>query len=217
MTVDNGTQFKAESFRTFCHQIGTRLSFASVRHPESKGVVKRANGIILLGISKRLVGLPKGKSVEELSKVLWSHNTTVSRATGFTPFKLLYGEEAMSLEEIKYKSLRAMRPEATEAEQDLAKDMIEATRLEAVENIQRYQAKTKKWRDRKVKLKHIEPGHFVLRRITNADTVGKLQSKWDGPFLVKASNRMGSFRLEDMYGKEVPRSWNINDLRRYYP
>ena len=95
--------------------------------------------------------------------------------------------------------------------------MVESTRLEAVDNIRKYQDETKKWRDRKVKLKSIEPGNFVLRRIANADTTGKLQSKWDGPFLVKASNKPGSFRLQDMSGREVPRSWNMNDLRHYYP
>jgi hypothetical protein len=26
--------------------------------------------------------------------VVWSHNTTISRSTGFTPFKLLFGDEA---------------------------------------------------------------------------------------------------------------------------
>jgi hypothetical protein len=37
-------------------------------------------------------------------KVIWSHNTAESRATKFSPFKLLYGEEAMTLEEIKFGS-----------------------------------------------------------------------------------------------------------------
>jgi hypothetical protein len=36
------------------------------------------------------MGLPKGKWTDELSKVVWVHNTTVSRSTNFTPFKLLY-------------------------------------------------------------------------------------------------------------------------------
>jgi hypothetical protein len=52
-----------------------------------------------------LFNLRKGKWVEELPKVVWSHNTIASRTTGFTPFKLLYGEEAMLQEEIKQESL----------------------------------------------------------------------------------------------------------------
>jgi hypothetical protein len=67
-----------------------------------------------------------------------------------------------------------------------------------------------------VKLKNIAPGHLVLRRVANPDTPGKLQVKWEGPFLVSASNRLGSCILRDMEGNKVSRSWNVDELRRYY-
>jgi hypothetical protein len=51
-----------------------------------------------------------------------------------------------------------------------------------------------------VRLKNIKPGHLVLRRIANPETVGKLQLKWEGPFLVVSSSRPGSYRLRDMDG-----------------
>jgi hypothetical protein len=35
ITVDNGTQFDAEAFKELCDQIGTKIHFALVRHPES--------------------------------------------------------------------------------------------------------------------------------------------------------------------------------------
>jgi transposase InsO family protein len=54
ITVDNITQFDAETFKTFCDQIGTKIHFASVRHPESNGLVERANGIIITGIMKSI-------------------------------------------------------------------------------------------------------------------------------------------------------------------
>jgi hypothetical protein len=56
----------------------------------------------------------------------------------------------------------------------------------------------------------------VLRRVANPDTVGKLQLKWEGSFLVVSSSRPGSYRLKDMDGKNIPRSWNVDELRRYY-
>jgi hypothetical protein len=96
------------------------------------------------------------------------------------------------------------------------KDAIEGIRLQAVENINKYQAETIKWRDRKFQLKNIEPGHLVLRRVANRETVGKLQLKWERPFLVVSSSRPGSNRLKDMDGNDIPRSWNADELRRYY-
>jgi hypothetical protein len=98
----------------------------------------------------------------------------------------------------------------------VAKDAIEGIRLQAVENINKYQAETIKWRDRKVWLKNIKLGHLVLRRVANPDAVGKLQLKWEGPFLVVSSSRLGSYRLKDMNGNDIPRSWNADELRRYY-
>jgi hypothetical protein len=56
----------------------------------------------------------------------------------------------------------------------------------------------------------------VLRRVANPDKVGKLQLKWEGPFLVVSSSRPGSYRLKDMDDNDIPRSWNANELRRYY-
>jgi hypothetical protein len=56
----------------------------------------------------------------------------------------------------------------------------------------------------------------VLRRVANPDTVGKLQLKWEGPFLVVSSSRPGSYRLKDMDGNDIPRSWNADELRQYY-
>ena len=101
ITVDNGTQFDDETFKTFCDQIGTKIHFASVRHPKSNGLVERANGITITEIMKSVFNVPKGKWPDELVKVVWNHNTVVSRSTGFTPFKLLFGDEAITPEEAR--------------------------------------------------------------------------------------------------------------------
>ena len=167
---------------------------------------------------KLIFNQPRGKWPDQLIKVVWSHNTTISRSTGFTPFKLLFGDEAITPEEAKTGSIRVVASAESDPEADhsVEKDSIEGIRLQAVENINKYQAETIKWRDRKVRLKNIEPGHLVLRRVANPDTVGKLQLKWEGPFLVVSSSRPGSYRLKDMDDNDIPRSWNVDELRRYY-
>jgi transposase InsO family protein len=174
ITVDNGTQFDAEAFKELCEQIGTKIHFASVRHPESNGLVERANDIIMTGIMKLIFNQPRGKWPDELINVVWSHNTTISRSTGCTPFKILFGDEAITPEEAKAGSIRTAASAEDEADYSVAKDAIEGIRLQAMENINKYQAETIKWRDRKVRLKNIKPGHLVLRRVANPDKVGKL-------------------------------------------
>jgi hypothetical protein len=216
ITVDNGTQFDAETFKDLCNQIGTNIHFASVRHPESNGLVERANGIIMIGIMKLIFNQPRGKWPDELIKLVWSHNTTMSRSTGFTHFKLLFSDEAITPEEAKAGSIRTVASAEDKADYHVVKDTIEGTRLQAVENINKDQAETIKWHDKKVRLKNIKPGHLVLRRVANRDTMGKLQLKWEGPFLVVSSSRPASYRLKDMDSNNIPRSWNADELRRYY-
>jgi hypothetical protein len=129
ITVDNGTQFDAETFKTFCDQIGTNIHFATVRHLEFNGLVERANEIIIIGIMKSIFNLPKGKWPNELVKVVWSHNTVVSRSTGFTPFKLLFGDEAITLEEARTRSIRTLASTEFEDACKITKDTIEGVRL----------------------------------------------------------------------------------------
>jgi transposase InsO family protein len=129
ITIDNGTQFYAETFKVFCDQIGIRINFASVRHPESNGLVERANGIIMTGITKLIFNQPRGKWPDELIKVVWSHNTAVSRSTGFTPFKLLFGDEAITPEEARTGSIRTTTSAEDEPDSQIRKDTIEGTRL----------------------------------------------------------------------------------------
>jgi hypothetical protein len=106
ITIDNSTQCDFEAFRAFCNQVGTNIHFALVRHPKSNGLVERANGIILLGITKSLVGFPKRKWTEELIKVMWNHKTSIPSSTGFTPFKLLFGDKVVTPKEVKLGSAR---------------------------------------------------------------------------------------------------------------
>jgi hypothetical protein len=216
ITVDNGAQFDYETFKTFCDQIGTKIHFASVRHPESNGLVERANGIIITGIMKSIFNLPKGKWPDELVKVVWSYNTIVSRSTWFTPFKLLFGDEAITPKKAKIGSIRTLASAEDKDTCKVSKDTIEGVRLQAIDHINKYQVETVKWRDRKVRLKNIKPGHLVPRRIANPETVGKLQLKWEHPFLVVSSSRPKSYRLRDMDGNDISRSWNTAELRRYY-
>jgi hypothetical protein len=142
ITVDNGTQFDAETFKVFCDQIGTRIHFVSVRHPESNGLVERANGIIMIGIMKLIFNQPRGKWPDELIKVVRSHNTVISRSTGFTPFKLMFGDEAITPEEPRIGSIRTTNSTEDETDCQITKDTIEGTRFQAIQHINKYQAET---------------------------------------------------------------------------
>lgn len=73
-------------------------------------------------------------------------------STGFTPFKLLFGDEVVYLEELKNKSARIISETKNTDYQQVSKDAIKETRLDAIEQINKYKAESRKWRDGKVKL-----------------------------------------------------------------
>ena len=63
------------------------------------------NKTILDGLKKRLEA-KKGRWADELEGVLWSHRTTPRRATGETPFALVYGTECMIPAEVEFPGVR---------------------------------------------------------------------------------------------------------------
>ncbi|XP_016167896.1 uncharacterized protein LOC107610350 [Arachis ipaensis] len=46
---------------------------------------------------------------------------------------------------------------------------------------------------------------------------GKLAANWEGPFRVKEVIGKGAYKLDKLNGREVPRTWNAGNLRRFYP
>jgi cytolysin (calcineurin-like family phosphatase) len=56
-----------------------------------------------------------------------------------------------------------------------------------------------------------------LKRKKNADAVGKFQFAWEGPYMVSSSVWDGAFRLKDETGVELPHSWNVDNLCKFFP
>ncbi|XP_025630274.1 uncharacterized protein [Arachis hypogaea] len=77
----------------------------SVEHPQTNGQVESANRIILQGLKKKL-SEAKGEWDDLIPEILWSYNTSIQSAIGETPFKLVYGAEALIPIEISVPTLR---------------------------------------------------------------------------------------------------------------
>ena len=118
-------------------------------------------------------------------------------------------------EEATHQCLRVIK-QAMAEDEEYSKEIIKGTRLEAIENIAKYQEQTKKWRDNKIVRKSIQDGDLVLRRRPNAENIRKLQPKWEGPYMAKVARRLGSFHLVDGEGRTTTHTWNIDNLHRFY-
>nr|GEX00272.1 reverse transcriptase domain-containing protein [Tanacetum cinerariifolium] len=96
---DNGKEFSDNPFKNWCDKLNITQRFASVKHPQSNGLVKKANRSLGEGIKSRL-GEGNKNWVVELPHVLWAYRTMIKSNHDDTPFSLTYGTEAVIPTEI---------------------------------------------------------------------------------------------------------------------
>ena len=80
---DNGSNFTADEVESWCANLGIKLDYASVYHPQTNGQVKRANGLIMSGIKPILV-----RSWKESDKHGSTSSTPYSGGCGPRPIAL---------------------------------------------------------------------------------------------------------------------------------
>ena len=175
----------------------------------------------MLKIIKVRLEEAKGVWLEELPNVLWAYRTTSRTSIGETPFKLTYGIEAVIPIEVEVTSMRrkAFNKESNDNQLRVNLDYLDEVRDEASQNMARYQQKMAEYYNKRVKLKRLNIEDLILRRVTPATkepTQGKLGPTWEGPYKVIHYSTQGSYHLETMDGKKLPRPWNIEHLKKYH-
>ncbi|XP_057432551.1 uncharacterized protein LOC130725328 [Lotus japonicus] len=147
--------------------------------------MESANKVILKGLRKRC-GESKGAWINEFPVVLWSYNTTPQSATGETPYRLVYGEDAMISLELSERTWRVavFNEEENEANLKASLDLLPEAREDA--HLREVVVKQRAGRGYNAKLvpQQIEEGDLVLRRKTRSFDDNKLTSNWEGPFRV---------------------------------
>ena len=71
----------------------------------------------------------------------------------------------------------------------------------------------------RVRIKQFKIGDLVMRRADigkGSSVTGKLGPSWEGPYQISEATTKGAYRIKDMQGKEVPRYWNADSIRKYY-
>ena len=219
--TDNGTQFTSGAFTGYCEQLGTQICYASVAHPRSNGQAERANAEVLRGLRTRTFDKLKKcgrRWADEVPAVLWSLRTTPNRATGETPFALVYGAEAVLPTELTYGSPRVQAYDEADQEQRRHDDvnLLEEIHSRAAVRAARYQQGLRRYHSRNIHSRELEEGDLVLHRIQSGKGTNKLTPKWEGPFRVVQVTRPSSVHLATEDGVPVQNSWNIEHLQKYH-
>jgi ribonuclease HI/transposase InsO family protein len=218
--TDLGSTFTGTHFWDFCEDKGIRVKYVSVAHPRANGQAERANGMILEALCKRLFR-PDGKFpcrwLKELPAVVWGLRTQPCRSTGVSPYFMVYGSKAVLPADVAFPSPRVEQydEETSDAAREDEIMLIEERQLASCTRNAKYLEGVRRYYNRNIKDRAFAVGDLVLRRRQKPGH--KLESKWDGPFKVNQVTRPGSYRLLTMDNVEIPNSWNIEHLRRFFP
>ncbi|XP_057745745.1 uncharacterized protein LOC130963660 [Arachis stenosperma] len=217
IVTDNGRQFTDHNFKNFLQNLKIKQHFSSVEHPQSNGLAEAANKVVLQALRKKLDDA-KGLWAELVPEILWGYNTSPHSTTKETPFRLVYGSEAMIPVEVSQSSFRT-QAEDHEYARRAELDLVEEVRTIAAVRHKALQQRLGKCHNKRVKPRSFNFGDLVLRKTEEArkpPTHGKLAATWEGPYRIHQVLGKGAYRLEQLDGTVLPSTWNINSLKQYY-
>ncbi|GKD93877.1 reverse transcriptase domain-containing protein [Tanacetum coccineum] len=171
-------------------------------------------------IEEKAVATITGNQIKELPHVLWAHRTMIKSSHGDTPFSLTYGTEAVIPAEIGMPIYRTAAVDTVHNDEELwlNSDLLEEKRERTTICEAKAKMKMTKYYNARVCGVAFRPGDFVYRSndASHAAAGGKLGPKWEGPYEVTEALGDGAYKLRTMDGTDLPRTWNIANLKKCY-
>ncbi|GKA21905.1 reverse transcriptase domain-containing protein [Tanacetum coccineum] len=189
-------------------------------HPQTNGQTEVTNRAIKR-ILERSVGYNPKDWSEKLNDALWAFRTAYKTPTGCTPFRMVYGKACHLPVEIEHKAYWALKQcnmDLTDAAKNHFMKLNELMELRdgAYKNTRIYKERTKRWHDSILHGdKDFKNGEKVLLFNSRLKLhLGKLKSKWSGPFIVKTMYPYGAIEITNKNGS----SFKVNGqrLKKYY-
>ena len=95
-------------------------------------------------------------------------------------------------------------------------DFVEEAREKVVIRAAMYRTRMAKAYNARVKPRNFQVGDLVMRKAEASGPIGKLDPKWEGPYKVVEVVCAGAYKLQQFDGKNIPRTWNVKNLKKYY-
>ncbi|MCO5560765.1 hypothetical protein L7F22_014385 [Adiantum nelumboides] len=157
-----------------------------------------------------------------LDGAIWAYRTTYRDATQFTPFHLVYGQEALQPIELNIPTIKLTGRQEQNNDEAWIDRLLSLVELEWKREAAYhcYEKKALQLKDKLnegLKDKEIKEKSLVLRYNNALDNRfdAKFERRWEGPFIVKKAFTGGYYQLMDLNGKEHPRKVNGYRLKPY--
>nr|GEZ17841.1 reverse transcriptase domain-containing protein [Tanacetum cinerariifolium] len=186
---DRGTHFCNDQFSRVMAKYRVTHRLSTAYHPQTSGQVKVTNRG-LKHILERTVGENRASWSDKLEDTLWAFRIAFKTSVGCTPYHLVYGKACHLPLELEHKAHWAIKHPNFDLKtagdhRKLQLNKLNELRDQAYENSFIYKERTKKLHDDKIKNRIFYVGDQVLLFNSRLKIfLGKLKSRWSGPFTI---------------------------------
>ena len=180
---DQGREFENKIMQELCILCGSHKTRTTPCHPESDGMVERFNRTLLM-----MLAMFAGKNREDwddlLPAVMMAYRSSLHESTGFSPYRLMFGEECTLPMDIGLPKEQSDMPDSITSPYAIwVRDALE----EAFEQVRQYSGQAvqrqKRLYDRRAVKRLFAVGDWVMGFYTPAKKC-KLDSAWIGPYMI---------------------------------
>nr|GFC38332.1 reverse transcriptase domain-containing protein [Tanacetum cinerariifolium] len=197
---DRGTHFCNDQFSRVMAKYGVTHRLSTAYHPQTSGQVEVTNRG-LKRILEKTMGENRALWSDKLEDALWAFRTVYKTSIGCTPYRLVYGKACHLPLEIEHKAYWALKHTNFDLKtagdhRKLQLNELNELRNQAYENSLIYKERTKKLHDDMIKNRIFNVGDQVLLFNSRLKIfLGKLKSRWSGPFTIAKIYPYGTAKL----------------------
>ena len=180
---DQGREFENKVIQELCLLCGAHKTRTTPYHPESDGLVEHFNRTLLMMLAM-LAGENREDWDDLLPAVMMAYRSSVHESTGFSPYRLMFGEECTLPMDV---GLPRQEPDLPDPITSPCAVWVRDALEVAYEQVRRHSGQAvqcqKRLYDRRAVRRMFAVGDWVLRYYSPAKKC-KLDSAWVGPYLV---------------------------------
>ncbi|MCO5563575.1 hypothetical protein L7F22_017220 [Adiantum nelumboides] len=221
LVSDQGTHFINDTVEILTEIFSIKHHKSTLCYPRCNGQAESSNKTIKTILTKIVQSEPHNWD-EELQTALRSYRNAYKVTTGMTPFRMVYGSEAVVPLEFAVPSLRMAEQYNMDFNEVLKKRLDDLQKLDelrqrALMKQQIVQQRRKYWHDSKIKVREFKQGDLVLLYQSKlGPKKPNLKIAWSGPYEIDWVFSNGTVRLKDLSGLILPGVYNGAKIKLYY-
>ena len=205
-----------------CEKFLIKHIFSSPYHPQTNGIVERLNWTLCSLLAK-----VKEKDEDwdiHIPAILFAYRTKRHATTGYTPFQLVYGCQAI----LPIETTIPIEPVESNEEVDLEDSILHRAfelidelpyqQNEASKNTEKSQRKQKVRFDSRIRTEEFEIGDkvWIQRKDLENSRSAKFEEKRTGPFIIQSKLNNRAYKLQTKEGKTLLKYYNSDRLAKYH-